>query len=200
MPDLLLGKARLLATAQAWPGEDGKPASPLAPRPSSPACTCGVQRTPFSPELSVFPLDRRASTPSGVDVEVKIPQATTLAANGVAEADVKETELVFPEGLQANAGAADGLQACQVRNIGFEGLNTGESKEQLEATIARQRFTPGAAECPGASEIGELEVHTPAARTQPRRQRLLRLPGHQSPSVRRWSSTSSPKTPSPGSA
>ena len=51
-----------------------------------------------------------------MDVEVKIPQATTLAANRLAEADVKETELVFPEGLQANAGAADGLRGMQVEN------------------------------------------------------------------------------------
>ena len=81
----------------------------------------GCSALPFSPELNVFPDSHAASTPTGLNVDVTIPQSTTLSASGVAEADVKETELVFPEGLEANAGAADGLAACKVENVGFEG-------------------------------------------------------------------------------
>jgi hypothetical protein len=151
------------AQAQSWAlnAITKQPEAPVAPVLYEQPPLVGCSALPFNPELSVFPDSHAASTPTGLNVDVTIPQSTTLSTSGVAEADVKETTLVFPEGLQANAGAADGLAACKVENIGFEGANQGESREQLEATIARQRFTPGTAECPGASQLGELEVHSP---------------------------------------
>ena len=56
-----------------------------------------------------------------MNVEVKIPQETTLAANGPAEADVYATELVFPEGLQANAGAPAGCGTARSRTSDSKG-------------------------------------------------------------------------------
>ena len=70
------------------------------------------------------------------------------------------TELAFPEGLQANAGAADGLETCSAGQVGFEGLDS-ETGGQLESTIERQRFSAAPALCPDASKIGEVDVHSP---------------------------------------
>ncbi len=143
--------------AQSW-----KPEAPLlAPVTYEQAPLVGCNALPFNPSLSVTPDKKTASTPSGLTVEVKIPQEATLSANGVAEADVKETELTFPEGLQANAGAADGLETCSVGQIGFAGSETETPQTGLESTIEHQSFNTEAPTCPDASKIGEVEVHSP---------------------------------------
>ncbi len=143
--------------AQSW-----KPEAPLlAPMTYEQAPLVGCNSLPFTPSLSVRPDKKTASTPSGLTVEVKIPQEPTLSANGVAEADVKETELTFPEGLQANAGAANGLETCSVEAMGFEGSEGERPETGLESTIERQPFTSAAPSCPNASKIGEVEVHSP---------------------------------------
>ena len=149
----------LVSSVQAQSWEPGAPL--LAPVTYEQAPLVGCNSLPFTPSLSVRPDQKTASTPTGLTVEVKIPQEPTLSANGVAEADVKETELTFPEGLQANAGAADGLETCSVGAMGFEG-SEGETPESgLESTIERQPFTTAAPTCPDASKIGEVEVHSP---------------------------------------
>ena len=148
-------------TAQSW----AKNAPVLGPTQSEQPPLAGCDALPFDPTLSVTPDERAASTPTGLTVEVKIPQETTLAANGLAEADPYSTELTFPEGLQANAGAADGLGTCHVEpngkgGAGFEGGDL-ETAPLLESTIERQHFTPGPAECPDEAKIGEVDVHSP---------------------------------------
>ena len=87
--------------AQSWvPG-----ASLLAAvQPSAPQVLQGCSQLPFDPSFSVTPDRPEASTPSGLDIEVKVPQETTLSAGGLSEADIQETTMALPEGLQANAG------------------------------------------------------------------------------------------------
>ena len=143
-------------TVQDW--EKGAPV--LGPYYAQQPALVGCNSLPFEPTLRVAPDQRTTSTPTGMTVEVKIPQETTLAANGLAEADAFSTELEFPEGLQANAGSADGLETCSAGGVGFEGSD-GETGGQLESTIERQRFTAGPAFCPDASKIGEVDVHSP---------------------------------------
>jgi hypothetical protein len=143
-------------TAQSW--DKGAPV--LGPYTSTQPALNGCGSLPFNPSLTVTPDQRTASTPTGLTVEVKIPQETTLSANGLAEADVFSTELAFPEGLQANAGAADGLETCSTGQVGFEGLDS-ETGSQLESTIEHQRFSAAPASCPDASKIGEVDVHSP---------------------------------------
>jgi hypothetical protein len=126
----------------------------------------GCSSLPFNPTLTVTPDEHTTSTPTGVNVEVKIPQEATLSANSPAEADVFATELEFPEGLDASAGAAVGLEACKVGEVGFDGGEDYEGRgvettSGLESTIERQHFTPGEANCPNASKIGEVDIHSP---------------------------------------
>ena len=74
--------------------------------------TEGCSQLPFTPEINVAPEQHNASTPTGLSVEVKVPQKTTLEAEGPAEADVKDTTVTLPEGVALNPAAANGLEAC----------------------------------------------------------------------------------------
>jgi hypothetical protein len=127
----------------------------------------GCNRLPFEPSIAVRPDQGTASTPSGLKVEMALPQATTLAANGLAEADLQETTVTLPEGMQANPGAADGLETCSAAGregvlgreaAGFDGFEQGFGEaDQLE----NDHFTPGPVTCPDASKIGEVAIDSP---------------------------------------
>jgi hypothetical protein len=120
----------------------------------------GCGQLPFNPSLEVQPDQEAASTPTGMTVKVNMPQQTTLEDEGKAEADIKETTLELPEGLQASAGAADGLQACGVAETGFIG-GDGDTGATLTGELEAQRFTPAAAMCPNASKMGTVDIKTP---------------------------------------
>ena len=114
----------------------------------------GCEALPFEPSITAQPNQKEASTPTGMNVEVTVPQDTTLAANGVAEADVKDTTLMLPEGMQANPGAANGLAVCSASGVGFEGS---QEPEQL----GNESFNAFAASCPEAAKIGTVNIKTP---------------------------------------
>ncbi len=76
-----------------------------------------------------------------MNVEEHVPQETTQNPVGLAEADVKNTTVTLPEGVQLSPGAADGLQACSPLQIGLH--------------------TPEGPSCPDASKVATVEVNTP---------------------------------------
>ena len=83
-------------------------ASPIAPR-------CRSNRVSASRRKQRrCRLVHSASTPTGLSVTVKFPQAATMEPNpeGRGEADVSETTVTLPAGVQLNPSAANGLEAC----------------------------------------------------------------------------------------
>jgi hypothetical protein len=99
----------------------------------------GCERVPFNPSIYVQPTTSAASSTSGVAVQLSLPQSSN--PGGLAEADLKKAVVTLPEGMTLNPSSADGLQACtdaQLR-LGLEGPS----------------------ECPEASKIGRVELHTP---------------------------------------
>jgi uncharacterized repeat protein (TIGR01451 family) len=132
---------------------------------------------PFEPTLEVEPETQSASTPTGLNVRVKVPQETTLEQSYEAkdEADVSATKLELPIGLQVSAGAANGLMTCDTEASGFLGnvdpktlqpkFNAKELEEQtgekLEGELTHQGFTPAAASCPEAAKVGTVNISTP---------------------------------------
>ncbi len=101
----------------------------------------GCEKLDFSPTIKATPDGTGGSTPTGLDVDLHVPQESTLNPVGLAEADVKNTTVALPEGVQISPGAADGLLACTPAEIG---LHTAEEPS-----------------CPEASKVGTVEVTTP---------------------------------------
>jgi hypothetical protein len=128
--------------------------------PASEESLDGCEELPFNPSISVKPDQSAASTPTGIKVEVTVPQEATLSTGRVAEADIGETTVALPEGLTASAGAANGLEACSVAATGFDG-GDGDTGAALESELGAQRFTPEGTSCPDASKIGEVAIHSP---------------------------------------
>ena len=83
---------------------------------------------------------------------MQVPQKTTLEAGALAEADVRDTTVTLPEGVELNPAAANGRQACSEAQVGFTGYNTEKGIDE---------FTPGPASCPDASKVGVVHIRTP---------------------------------------
>jgi hypothetical protein len=120
----------------------------------------GCEKLQFAPEFSLEPGKHTANTPTGLDANVKFEQAGILAAGGLAAADVKETSVTLPEGVQANPGAANGLSACSVSAAGFP-RSASDTGGTLEADIGEQQFTPAGVSCPESSKLANVSIQTP---------------------------------------
>jgi hypothetical protein len=129
----------------------------------------GCEGLPFAPQLTLKtnPEPATASTPTGLSVDVRVPQEASQNANGIAESDLKTTTVTLPAGVTLNPAGANGLQACSESQIGFEtgsGVNGFEELNPItEPGSKTALFTPtlGSPFCPNASKIGEVTIHTP---------------------------------------
>lgn len=131
----------------------------------SPALT-GCQKLPFSASMTVEPDQHEASTPTGLTLEMSMPQESTLAVGGLAEADVRATTVELPEDMQTSAGGANGLESCPAAQIGFSGAD-GDTGTSLEQALEAQQFTgpdqltSAAQSCPNASKVGTVSITSP---------------------------------------
>jgi hypothetical protein len=72
----------------------------------------GCGKLDFSPSISVQPDGQQGSTPTGLNVDLHVNQESTSNPYGSGEADVKDTTVALPAGVQISPAAADGLEAC----------------------------------------------------------------------------------------
>jgi hypothetical protein len=137
MPTSCTGPLPTSAEADSWQEQgvfDSFAAEPLS-------ALDGCARLPSSPSIGVAPDGQAGSTPTGLSVDVHVPQEQSLNAKGLAEADVKDTTVALPQGVVLNPAAADGLQSCSLEQIGLE--------------------SAAPSTCPEASKVGTVEIHTP---------------------------------------
>jgi hypothetical protein len=148
----------MLTTVQADSWAEPHPAQPLeAPLFSSYTIggLDGCNHLQFSPEINVAPDVPAASTPTGLGVQIHVPQTSVLNAESLAESTLRNTTVALPVGVAVNPGGADGLEACSEGEIGYQGKEQGEPNTSL--------FTPapGSPFCPNTSKIGTVEIETP---------------------------------------
>jgi hypothetical protein len=111
--------------------------------------TDGCEAVPFEPTLEAQPTTTHADSPSGLDVDLHIPQQEE-SPEGVATSDLKDATVTLPAGIKVNPSSAAGLKGCSEAQIGYR-----------PATTAPLEFSPGHAECPDASKLGKVEIDTP---------------------------------------
>lgn len=130
-----------------WPTRDApsglslQQATPLAGDTTFQDTLAGCETLPFSSSISVIPETQAANTPTGMVVDVKVPQKSSLELGGRAEADVKDTTLALPQGVLLNPGAANGLLACSEAEIGLQSAQ--------------------AISCPDESKVGLVHIESP---------------------------------------
>jgi len=134
-----------------------EPGAPLEP-PGAPAehltaqspAVMGCDKLDFSPKLTVStaePAAASAESPSGLDVDLKLPQEEGVS--GLAEADLKEAVLKLPTGMAISPSAADGRVAC------------GDTPEPGRPGGQIALYSAEPVSCPEASIIGAAKIATP---------------------------------------
>lgn len=98
---------------------------------------CG--RPAFEPTIAAQPETTAADSPTGLHVNLHIPQ--NEAPEGIATAHLRDSIVTLPKGMTANPSVADGLGACSPAQIDLAG--------------------PGPAQCPASSKLGTVQIETP---------------------------------------
>jgi hypothetical protein len=119
----------------------------------------GCEKLDFSPTVTMVPDGTAGSTPTGLTVGIHIPQETTENPVGDGEADVRNTTVTLPPGVQISPGGSDGLQACSIEQIGFTGFK--ELDPTAEPGNQTAQFTSAPPTCPNASKIANVHFGTP---------------------------------------
>lgn len=117
----------------------------------------GCGEVGFAPTIEVKPSADAADSPSGLDVDLRLPPGAPSLEPlaGRATAILKDATLSLPAGVTVNPSQAAGLEACTEAQIGFaEEVSSGEEAGAL-------RFTKAPQSCPEASKVGTLEATSP---------------------------------------
>lgn len=101
----------------------------------------GCGRLDINPSISVNPETSDSDSPTGLSVDVKVPQEGLLEKEGLVAADIQNVRVTLPEGLVVNPGRATGLSACQLDEDGVG--------------------TEAPPSCPPASKVGTVAIATP---------------------------------------
>ena len=114
------------------------PNAPVTASSEVPGMT-GCENVPFTPSITVRPESSSTDSPTGVNVDLHVPQNENPA--GLMEANLKDATVTLPAGMTVNPSSANGLAACSPAQIDLHGS--------------------GPATCPSASKVGSVEVDTP---------------------------------------
>jgi hypothetical protein len=138
LPTSCTGSLHTTLSADSW-SEEGAFTQPFQ-APSEPALD-GCNRLPFEPTIAVAPDGQAGSSPTGLTVGIHVPQDALLSPTGLAESNVKDTEVTLPAGVVLNPAAADGLEACS----------------EAQISLSQDAFPT----CAEASKVGTVEIRTP---------------------------------------
>jgi hypothetical protein len=108
---------------------------------ATPVGFTGCEHLSFEPSLSAMPDTSQADTPTGLDVDLRIPQEALTLPGGLVASTLKNPTVTLPEGIVINPGQAAGLVACQAAQANVHG--------------------EGPQSCPAASKVGTVKIKTP---------------------------------------
>ena len=119
---------------------------PASSNPEESPPVTGCNRLQFNPSFTLAPTSSQPDSPTGLRVDLKIPQTETPGT--LATPPLKDVTVTLPQGLAVSPSSATGLQGCSDAQIGYLGGTP-------------SNFTAGPGSCPPASQIGEVTIHTP---------------------------------------
>ncbi len=116
----------------------------------------GCEAIEFDPEVSATPTTDVADSPTGLGIDIRIPQDGRCEAGPPVEcrlvtSHLRDTTITLPEGIALNPSGANGLAGCSSSEIG---LTTPPGSRPIH-------FTAEPADCPDAAKIGTAEIETP---------------------------------------
>jgi hypothetical protein len=122
----------------------------------------GCEKLPFEPSISTEPETHAGNTPSGLTVNVHLPQAQTLELGGLAVSAIKETTVTLPQGVLLSPSAANGLEACSTGLVGFMKSSPVDGTLEFTRHIPEpNELSPGVNFCPNGSKVGVVHIKTP---------------------------------------
>jgi hypothetical protein len=75
-------------------------------------------RLPFGPSLEAEPTSHHTSSPSGLDLTIKLPASE--GSEVLEPSQIRSLRIDLPPGLVIDTGSADGLATCSGEQVGFE--------------------------------------------------------------------------------
>jgi len=123
-----------LVGVQSWEGE----AAERQVAEMGPFTNCSSLQ--FTPTVAVAPEVTQATTPTGYEVKLDVPQSE--GAEGFATPDLKDAVVKLPVGVVLSPSAATGLETCSEVQVGLG--------------------TEQPVQCPNGSKLGTVSVVTPA--------------------------------------
>jgi hypothetical protein len=141
LPSACSGPLTMSVSTNSWQEPDNFVSDSFATHDASgnPVGVTGCASLDFSPSLSVQPDTQAAGSPTGLGVDLRVPQ--NESPEGLAEANLEKAVVTLPEGMVISPSAANGLGACSEAQIGLD--NAGKPS------------------CPDSSKVGSAEVITP---------------------------------------
>ncbi len=98
----------------------------------------GCENVPFEPSLVARPGTHRAHSPTGLDIDLRVP--SNEGPKGFSAANVRRTVISFPRGMTVSPSAVAGLGACSEAQVGLGNKNPPN--------------------CPASSKLGNVTVKT----------------------------------------
>jgi hypothetical protein len=154
--------ARVGAEVSSWEG--GSATAESIAYPDLIGCNLLQGAAAFDPTIAIKPETTQADTPSGYEVDLKLPQAPNVFG-ALATPELKNATVTLPAGVSVSPSAASGpdaLEGCTEAQIDLLGTELGEGHPGGNNSPYDDGLThasPG--NCPENSRIGEVEVKTP---------------------------------------
>ncbi len=128
------------------------PGYPLPPSQwGAPQGPTGCEQVPFNPGIEVQPTTHAADSPTGLNVDLTMPQEALTQPGAISQSDLKNAVVTLPKGMSVNAASADGLGACTPAQIG---MTTAVGATPIH-------FDTADPACPNSSKLGTAKIKTP---------------------------------------
>ena len=118
----------------------------------------GCGRLRFEPSLDVKPEVSRASSPTGLRVDLHMPEAADESASGLVGSAIKDLSVSLPQGVTINPASAGGLEACDESAVGYLAGQSAPPDDLRFSAFLPSGWEEGSGFCPTASKIGTVSI------------------------------------------